>query len=119
MTNYEIFYDLNVLEPDSWISYELGIKIEISTATTDLWKDIHKKALIGDKEKVNKDLKNGTTYNHPSNVATNLMKIFELTLTTKFISKSGAFYLLDVLPSDSDSKTVCDYIHISLILNQL
>lgn len=36
MTNHGICYDLNVLEPDSRISYELSVRTGIFTATTDL-----------------------------------------------------------------------------------
>lgn len=40
-------------------------------------------------------------------------------LITKFISRSGAFHLLNILLSDSDFKIVCDYIYLSVPLNQL
>lgn len=40
-------------------------------------------------------------------------------LITKFTFKSGAFYLLDILLFDSNFKIVCDYIYLSVSLNQL
>lgn len=64
-------------------------------------------------------MKNGTTYNHLSNVATSLIERLKPTFLTKLISRFRASHLLDVLPSDSNSKTVCDYIHLSLPFNQL
>lgn len=84
-----------------------------------MWKGIHKKALTEDKKKVSKDLKNGTAYDYFSNVAMTLMKSLKPMFITKLTFKSRVSYFLDVLPSNSDSKTVCNYIYLSLALNQL
>lgn len=86
---------------------------------TDLWKGIHKKVFTRDKKRVDKDLNNSPTYDHPSNVVMSLMERLEPMLTTELISRSVMFHPLDVLPSDSDSKTICDHIYLSLSLNQL
>lgn len=40
-------------------------------------------------------------------------------LITKFTFKSGAFYLLNILLFNSNFKIVCDYIYLSVPLNQL
>lgn len=118
MINYKSCYDLNILEPDLQIRYKLNVKTEISIIRTDLWKSIHKKAFMGDKAKVNKDLNNGSTYNHSSNIITSLIKRLKLILTTKFTARSITSHLLDILTSNSNSQRVCNYIYLSLLLNE-
>lgn len=64
-------------------------------------------------------MKNGTAYDHLSNVATSLMERIKPMLITELTPRSGMSHSLDVLPSNSDSIIVCDHIHLSLPLNQL
>lgn len=47
------------------------------------------------------------------------MERLKLILTTKLISSFVMSYLLDILPFDSNSQTICDHIYLSLSLNQL
>lgn len=46
MSNYGIGYNLNLLGTDSEDGRKLGVSIRISTATTDMWKGIHKTTLM-------------------------------------------------------------------------
>ncbi len=48
MSNQDIGYDLNLLGTDYENGRKLGVSIRISTATTDMWKSIHKTALTGE-----------------------------------------------------------------------
>lgn len=64
-------------------------------------------------------MKNGIAYDNLSNIATSLIKRLKPTLIIKLISRSGEFYLLDILLFDSNLKIICNYIYLLLFLNQL
>lgn len=64
-------------------------------------------------------MNNKLIYDHFSHVATSLMGKLKSMLITKLTFNSIGFYLLDILPSNSDSKIVYDHIHLLLSLNQL
>lgn len=119
MTKRKICYDLDLLGTGSRHSHKLGVNIEISTATTNLWKSIHKKALIRKQAGIDIELGKSPGYNHSFNAMTRFLGQLELTLTTRLIFQSVTSCPLDVLPFNSDSKTICDHIQLPLSLNQL
>lgn len=119
ITNHGICYDLNILEPNSQISYELSVKTEISITTLDLWKIIHKKTLTRDEARIEKDFNNGSTYDYSFNIKTSLIGRLEPTLITKLTFRSIVSHFLNVLLFNSNSKTIYNHIYLSLLLNQL
>ncbi len=118
MSNQDIGYDLNLLGTDSENGRKLGVSIGISTATTDMWKDIHKTALMG--EQIEIDSKPD---NHPdiylSNTTTGLSRELIPEVMVDLTPEPVNPRTLDILPSDSDFRAVCNHIHLLLPLNQL
>lgn len=76
-------------------------------------------ALIKKSTKENNELSNLSNNDQISNKAVVLSGKLIPIIRRNLLSKLGSSYFLDVLPPDSDSKTVCDHIHLLLLLNQL
>lgn len=119
MTNHRIYYDLSIIEPDSQISYESGIKIEISITMTSLWNNIYKKTLIEDEVRVDKILINNPIYNYLFNIIISSIRRFKPIYIIKFPLESIVSDPLDILASNSESKIIYDHIYLLLSLNQL
>lgn len=87
MTIRGICYDMNLLHPDSRISHELGISNEISTTTTDMWKNIYKTALTGEQAGEDNELDNHPNFAHPHIASTRLSEQLIPRISTSLILK--------------------------------
>lgn len=109
---------MNLLGTNSENDYKFRVSIRISIVTTDMWKSIHKTALTRDQIKIGNE-----PNNHPdfyfSNATTKLLEELIPEVIADLIPKSANPCTLNILPLNSDSKTVYDYIHLLLSLNQL
>ena len=64
-------------------------------------------------------MNNSSANNNFCNITKSLIERLNLMLTTMSISDSVIYYSLDILLSNSDSKIICNYIYLLLLLNQL
>lgn len=64
-------------------------------------------------------MNNSPAYNNLSNIITSLIRKLKLILIIKLIFKFKIFYLLHILLFNSNSKTIYNYIYLSLLINQL
>ncbi len=117
-SNYDIGYNLNLLDTNFENSRKLGVNIRISIATTDMWKGIHKTIFTGEQTEIDNKPDNYPDI-HPSNATTGLPEELVLEVMANLTPKPANSHILDTLPPDSDSRAVCDHIHLLLPLNQL
>lgn len=119
MTTCGICYDLYLLYPGFRISQKHGISYEISTATTNIWKSIHKTALTGEQAREDNELDNHPDFAHPYIALTRLSEQLISTISIGLISEVVTSHSLNILPPNSDFIIVYNLIYLSLPLNQL
>lgn len=83
-----------------------------------MWKNIHKTALTREKVGENNELNNHPDFAYLYNAATGLQKYLIQIIITGLVLEAITSHFLDILPPDSDFITICNCIHLSLLLNQ-
>lgn len=119
LTTRNNYYNLNLLDTSFRNSPILGISIGISANITDMWKNIYKTALTREQMEGNNKLSNPPGNARISGEADILPRQLIPIMSRDILPKPGSSYSLDLLPPDSDSKTVYNHIHLLLPLNQL
>ncbi len=71
LSNHDIGYDLSLLGTNSENCRKLGVSIRISTATSNMWKGIHKTAFMREITEIDNEPDNYPDI-HPSNITTGL-----------------------------------------------
>lgn len=112
-----ICYDLNQLDTGSGNSQKLGVNNAISTITTDIWKDIYKRAFMKKQAGEDNKLNNHPNFAYSYNASTELLEQLIPIISTSFISEAIISHFLNILALNSNFIIVCDYIYLLLLLN--
>lgn len=119
MTNNSICNDLDLLVISSRNSQNLGVTIKNLFNISKMWKNIYKAGLTREYTRVDNELDNCSNFSYLSNASTGLQRQFILKINIGLISDTVTPCFLDVILPNSNSKIVCNQIHLLLPLNQL
>lgn len=119
MINNGIGYNLDLLGIGFRNGRNLSINMRIPPNIAEIWKNIHKVALIEKYTGVDKRFENpfdfGYLLNTPIGLPGQLISIINIGLISNLITP----YFLNVISPDSNFKAICNQIYLLLLLNQL
>lgn len=116
ISNHGIGYDLSLLDKNSEYDRKLEVSIRISIAITNIWKGIYKTALTGEQIEIDNKSDNYLDI-YPSNATTGLPKELVSEVMANLTLEPANPRTLDILPPNSDFRTVCNHIPLLLSLN--